>query len=146
MTELEAFLKDEAAQQNLIDALNKFARLCSAQAKATGFTTEPQKIVDYLRVYSDPDNDGELVRWFRDCEIQAELARIASEVGEAVEAVRKPDYDTHLPQFDNFIVEMADVLIRVGDTTGRRGMDLGEATVAKMLYNASRPRKHGKGS
>ena len=69
-----------------------------------------------------------------------------ADVGEAVEAVRKPGPDSHCPEFTNFLIEEADVLIRVGDTCLKRELPLGEATVAKLLYNLSRPFKHGKNS
>ena len=78
--------------------------------------------------------------------VQAEYARIASEVGEAVEGARKPCPDQHLPQYDSQVVELADVLIRAFDTAGKRGWPLGEAVIAKMRYNATRPRLHGKNS
>jgi len=144
MSELKAFLNSPSEQQELAEALTKFSRLCAAQAQRSGFTSEPNKIRAIL--HADRDTNPELYEWFRDCEIQAELARIGSEVGEAVEAVRKPDMDHHLPNYDNFVVELGDILIRIGDTAGRRKMTLGEATVAKMVFNSTRARKHGKTS
>lgn len=40
--------------------------------------------------------------------------------------------------------ELADVLIRVLDYAGSRGIDLGEAFERKLAYNATRGRLHGK--
>lgn len=40
--------------------------------------------------------------------------------------------------------EMADILIRVFDLAGQRGIDLGRAVLVKMQYNSTRPHKHGK--
>ena len=137
---LQDFTNDELEQEALVTTINAFAKLCAQQAQKSGFSEDP----DRIRLALQPrPND---LAWFESCELQAELARIGSEVGEAVEAVRKPAPDHHLPQFDNLVVELADVLIRIGDTAGRRNMPLGEAIVSKMLYNASRPRKHGKDS
>jgi len=39
--------------------------------------------------------------------------------------------------------EFADVLIRIFDTCEKYDIPLGEAIVAKMVYNKSRPYRHG---
>ena len=66
----------------------------------------------------------------------AKLALIASEVGEAVEAVRV--------RGGNFAEELADICIRVFDLACACGVDLEEALLAKMAKNITRPRMHGK--
>ena len=43
------------------------------------------------------------------------FALMASELSEAVEAVRKSKKDDHLPQFDGVVVELADFIIRLAD-------------------------------
>jgi NTP pyrophosphatase (non-canonical NTP hydrolase) len=45
---------------------------------------------------------------------------------------------------EGFAVELADILIRVGDLCGRFGIDLDEAVRLKMAYNHTRPHRHGK--
>ena len=40
----------------------------------------------------------------------------------------------------------ADCVIRIGDTCSKRGIQLGKAVVAKLVFNASRPYKHNKNS
>ena len=40
--------------------------------------------------------------------------------------------------------ELADAIIRIGDLAGYYGIDLEEAVIQKMKYNAGRPYKHGK--
>jgi len=40
--------------------------------------------------------------------------------------------------------ELVDLIIRVTDMAGGRGLRLEEAVLAKMAYNEGRPRKHGK--
>ena len=42
-----------------------------------------------------------------------------------------------------FAVELADILIRVGDLAGFLGIDLDEAVRLKMAYNRTRPHRHG---
>lgn len=64
------------------------------------------------------------------------LALIHSEVSEALEADRKGDSE-------NFIEEMADVVIRVADLCGSRNIDLESAIRKKMDKNKGRSYKHG---
>ena len=46
--------------------------------------------------------------------------------------------DNHLPQFENWEVEMADLLIRVFDICGAYQVDLSKVFAAKREYNANR--------
>jgi NTP pyrophosphatase (non-canonical NTP hydrolase) len=39
--------------------------------------------------------------------------------------------------------EMADIIIRVLDTAGFFGLDIGEAIRKKLEYNRTRPQRHG---
>ena len=64
------------------------------------------------------------------------LALIHSEVSEALEADRKGD-------IENFVEELADVVIRVFDLCGSRNIDLGKAIEEKMLKNEGREYKYG---
>lgn len=57
------------------------------------------------------DADGNLLP--RD--MDTHFALMASELSEAVEAVRKNKKDDHLPQFDGVVVELADFIIRLAD-------------------------------
>lgn len=64
------------------------------------------------------------------------LALIHSEVSEALEADRKCDKE-------NFEEELADVVIRIFDLCGSRGIDLEQAIEKKMEFNKMRGYKHG---
>lgn len=66
------------------------------------------------------------------------IALMHSELSEALEGVRKGAQDEHLPGFTSEEVELADSLIRHFDYAGARQLRLGEAFVAKLLYNANR--------
>lgn len=71
------------------------------------------------------------------------LALITSEVGEAVEAFRKPGKSDHIIHFKGIEEELADIVIRVFDLAGAFDLRLAEAITAKMEYNEGRPRMHG---
>lgn len=72
------------------------------------------------------------------------LVLMHSELSEALEGIRKPGPDQHCPEFTQEEVELADLYIRLMDYSGGFNLRLGEAIVAKLAYNATRPHKHGK--
>ena len=162
-TLIETFRDTPALQVSLSIALDNLAKLCAAGALLKGFHDDEQFVrsaaehglFEYDVAYLDHEDTSrpprygkqdEHMAWFDNQILQAELARQASEIGEAVEAVRKPGPDHHCPEFSNFLVEEADCVIRIGDTCGKRELPLGKAVVAKLLYNLERPWKHGKNS
>lgn len=49
----------------------------------------------------------------------------------------------HTPLISSAAEEMADVIIRLGDMAQEYGIDLQTAVIQKMLYNESRPHRHG---
>lgn len=68
------------------------------------------------------------------------LMLVTTEVAEAAEAIRSKD----LNRLGNFGEELADVVIRVLDLAHSTGIDLERVVYEKVVYNASRPVKHGK--
>jgi NTP pyrophosphatase (non-canonical NTP hydrolase) len=84
--------------------------------------------------------------WDKDREIPELIALAHSELSEALEEYRIND-DLTL-RFENskpegFVVELADVLIRIFDLSGKYKLDLDEAINEKLKYNKSRKYRHG---
>lgn len=84
--------------------------------------------------------------------IPLKLLLISSEVVEALDIHRK-EYDdsdedsgTRLTemQTEDFLDELADVIIRALDIGGYYGLELGDAIIDKVARNAERPHLHGK--
>ena len=74
------------------------------------------------------------------------LALIHSEVSEALEDVRKAELGLRFESSGKPVglpSELADVIIRVADMAYQLDIDLGEAIIAKMKYNATREKMHG---
>jgi NTP pyrophosphatase (non-canonical NTP hydrolase) len=82
--------------------------------------------------WDEPRNDGELI------------ALMHSELSEALEALRHGNTGSEkIPDFSGLEEELADVVIRILDFAGARGLHLGEAIRAKHAYNQGRPYRHG---
>lgn len=81
----------------------------------------------------DSDNTGE------------KIALMHSELSEALEADRKNiESDDKIPDFTGVEAELADTVIRILDFAGCKNLRLGEAIMAKLQFNLTRPFKHGK--
>jgi hypothetical protein len=70
--------------------------------------------------------------------IAAKIALMHSELSEALEGLRKGVMDDHLPHRTMLEVEFADTIIRVLDTAGALGLNVGDALVEKLYYNQQR--------
>lgn len=84
--------------------------------------------------FTTPDNlDTEASR----DKMLGKLMLVVTEVAEAAEAVRHEDWD-------NFVEELADVMIRMLDITYTCGLKPSEIINDKMKINEGRPHLHGK--
>lgn len=74
------------------------------------------------------------------------LMLTVSELSEAMESHRNHDFsemDAKCTEFTNIEIELADAVIRIMNISGAFKLRLGEAIVAKMAFNDTRPIKHG---
>lgn len=104
-----------------------------------GFWEEYEETLEKLRA-ADP---GLAAKYVVDTKL-SKMALVGSEIGEAVEGIRKPKADDHVPEFTSEEVEIADAIIRLVEYSEKYSLRLPEALMAKMKYNEGRPYKHGK--
>lgn len=125
-TQIESYFKTTTTHQVVTFgevhalAINSMRDECHGRAVAAGW-------------YTDPATGERITR-----NVGEQIALMHSELSEMLEAVRKDLQDQHLPDMKGEHVEAADVLIRLLDYCGARGIDLGAAYVAKLKYNQTR--------
>jgi NTP pyrophosphatase (non-canonical NTP hydrolase) len=74
------------------------------------------------------------------------LMLIVTEIAEACEADRAGNPpDDKISAYSGLEAELADAAIRIFDLAAQKQLRLGAAIIAKMQFNLTRPRKHGKG-
>ena len=140
----------EEAEQSITATINGLAQMCHRISSEHGFHEDHTTLEEVIQ---DANNltlgkKTRLLGWFEATTEQAEIARMHSELSEWLESVRKDPFkaDSHLPEFNNVVIEAADTIIRIFDTCAKRNYPIGQALLAKMTYNNSRPYKHGKNS
>ena len=71
---------------------------------------------------------------------------VVSELAEAVECYRHGKVDPWIGENgkpEGFAFELADAVVRLADIAGLYNIDLEQAIVVKMAYNATRAHRHG---
>ena len=132
--------------QYCTDMLNALAEQCSDYAVKAGFWEDE----DILLAQLVPCDNGTVYErlWNRIIFLfnSEKIALEMSELAERLETLRNnpTKADEHCPDFLNIEIECADLIIRCLDFCGRRKLRIGEALIAKMQFNETRPFKHGK--
>lgn len=116
---------DEAAQHELTyeqvfyQSFDYFIDVAHGMAKSKGW-------------YEVPVEDG------------TRIALMHSELSEALEALRKGyDRSNKIPNYTHLEEELADVIIRIMDFAGFKGLDVAGAICEKIKHNATRSHRHG---
>lgn len=104
---------DLGNEEHITGSINNIVSFCHGQSRAAGWHDKPR-------------------------EVGTDLMLIVSEIAEAMEGDRKGLMDDHLPHRKMFEVELADAVIRIFDTAGKYGLDLGGAVREKLEYNKNR--------
>jgi NTP pyrophosphatase (non-canonical NTP hydrolase) len=71
------------------------------------------------------------------------IALMHSELSEGLEALRKNLVSDHIPDFTGIEEELADVIIRIMDFGHAFNLQIAQAVIAKIKFNATRPHRHG---
>lgn len=118
----------------IAESLNYTAKLAHENACSHGFYDDIDNRMDYLTVNDQPKLAERCKRDF----VLAQLAKIASEVGEAVAVIQHDQFMEGLNE------ELADITIRTMDLAYYLNYHHGHDVAAKMERNAKRPYLHGK--
>jgi NTP pyrophosphatase (non-canonical NTP hydrolase) len=106
--------------KDITAALNELAAICHAEARQRGF-------------------------WDKERNFGETLMLIVTELAEACEAARHRNPPSeYLDGIRQVEEELADALIRIMDWCGGTGIKIGDVVFAKMAYNRTRERMHGK--
>ncbi len=126
----------EDAEDAFVEQFNRMAGRVYAIAVAKGFW---ERRTDLVNGFLGEKRSAELAV---NLEALALVHEGVSEAGSALRHGNPPD--DKVPEFSGVEAELADVVIRIMDLAHARTWRVGEAIVAKLAMNATRPAMHGK--
>jgi hypothetical protein len=118
-------------------SVTNLVAICHSAAFDAGWWFDRPSGLDLKRLINDPS--GPLEHRFAKALVAEKICLQHSELSEAMEGHRKGLMDDKLPHRKMLEVEFADALIRICDTAGAMGLDLGGAVAEKLAFNAIRP-------
>ena len=127
---------------------NELSKKINTGVREKGFWQSMHRAVALSRkVENGQIVETENSKAIKDAFIAQKIGLIMSECGEALEAMRKPNYEANgygIGIKDSFADEIADTIIRLLDLCGELEIDIDAQMEWKMDYNKSREAKHGK--
>ena len=129
--------------------LNELAKEINTGVRGKGFWDSMHQSIEHLddRVNEYDQLPKSIVKATKDAFISQKIGLIMSECGEALEAMRKPEYEANgygIGVKDSFADEIADTIIRLLDLCGELNINIDAQIQWKMDYNNGRSEKHGK--
>jgi NTP pyrophosphatase (non-canonical NTP hydrolase) len=109
----------------------------------------PESAAGFIAAFADIANQVHQTAidkgwWEKDRNFGEMIALMHSELSEALEGDRNGDPPSeHIPMFSAVEEELADVIIRAMDMSRAMNYRVAPAIIAKMMFNAGRPHKHG---
>lgn len=145
-------------RQDKYDMVKKFGlnaetgKLIREWAREKGFEEDVDELHEVVDVAARLAHDRATTEWAHKSHATierlftlAQVALIVSELGEFVEAVRKPGPDDKCPEHSGQKAELADAMIRTLHLDNRiDGAPIDHVIADKMLVNEGRQHKHGK--
>lgn len=139
---------EDVNEDVIVSSINVLQYACHKIANDHGFWKDEDELLSFIE-HNTEDQSSTSLKFKNRIKLLFNNEKIAlemSELAERLECLRKnPEgKDEHCPEFFNVEIEIADLIIRALDFASRRNLRVGEALLAKMEYNKSRPFLHGK--
>ena len=129
----------DQVRESLRHSLGALVTACYQGSASKGFWNDYERLRDIVG-----GREPDMVRPLEKMMFAQKLALIVSEAAEALEGNRKDSPSDKIIGFSAEEEELADTVIRICDLSGRQGLRLADAIIAKLDMNAGRPYMHGK--
>lgn len=126
---------------NFVEGFKSLQKDAAGINRKNGFV-EQEAMIDELESYLSHEGMTRflpLIQMFRDARVGLKLMLVVSELGEALESVRKSlGPDDHIPQHSAEAAEIADAMIRLMNYATDRKLNVAEAIADKNEFNRNR--------
>lgn len=130
-------------QKEFFSKLTEVAKSVHEGNKKRGFYDNPETTAGIIAlIHSELSEALEADRENNHCNLDSDELENLEDM--AIADTEKFKEDFELDVKNSFEDELADAVIRIFDLAGYKGIDLGRHIRLKLLYNETRPYKHGK--